>query len=63
MEGAGVARAETFKVSTSGQMSLPAAVRHRCGTPSNDKQSWPVSSIFPTSSRSSPCGNWPGGWV
>jgi bifunctional DNA-binding transcriptional regulator/antitoxin component of YhaV-PrlF toxin-antitoxin module len=28
MEGA-VARSETFKVSTSGQMSLPAAVRHR----------------------------------
>ena len=24
-----VAKAETFKVSTSGQMSLPAAVRHR----------------------------------
>ena len=24
-----MARAETFKVSTSGQMSLPAAVRHR----------------------------------
>jgi hypothetical protein len=46
--------------------SRDANNQERCstiGTPSNDKQSLPVSSIFPTSSRSSLCANWPGGWV